>query len=81
MKRRQGERVAHRMQANRDELVERIARAVPEDGRVSPRERFILHRSSRPTEPLYSASQPSLWVIAQGSKEIYLGEHRYQYDP
>ena len=74
-------REAHREQANRDELVERIARAIPEDGRVEPLKGLTLHRSSLPTEPLHSVSHPSLCVIAQGSKEVHLGEHRYQYDP
>lgn len=75
------EREALRAQANRDELGERIARIVPEDGRVEPLEGVILHRSSLPTEPLYGVSRPSLCVVAQGSKEVHLGDHRYQYDP
>lgn len=74
-------REALRTQANRDELVERIAQAVPEDGRVEPLEGLALHRSSLARELLHSVSHPSLCVIAQGSKEVHLGERRYQYDP
>src|SRR3712207_4243318 len=75
------EREAHIAQVYRNELVERTARAVPEDGRVEPLKGLVLHRSSFPTEPLHSVSYPSLCVIAQGSKEIHLAERRYQYDP
>jgi AraC-like DNA-binding protein len=74
------EREAHRAQANRDELVERIARAIREDGRVEPLKGLRLRRSSSPTE-LHSVSNPAFCVIAQGSKEIFLGNERYQYDP
>jgi AraC-like DNA-binding protein len=70
-----------RTEACREELAERIARAVPEDGRGEPLEGLHLNRSSTPTEPLYGVSQPSFCVIAQGSKEVLLGESRYRYDP
>ncbi len=77
----QVEREAHRAQANRDELVERIARAIREDGTVEPLKGIRLHRSSSPTESIPSVSDPAFSVIAQGSKELYLGEERYRYDP
>ena len=69
------------MHANREELVERIARAIPEDGRVEPLEGLFLNRASSPTGPLHAVSQPCLCVMAQGSKEVHLGERRYRYDP
>jgi AraC-like DNA-binding protein len=74
------EREAHRAQANRDELVERIARVVGEDGPVEPLEGLYLNRSST-LKRLHSVSNPSFCVIAQGSKEVFLGNERYQYDP
>jgi AraC-like DNA-binding protein len=77
----QVEREAHRAQANRDELVERIARAIREDGRVEPLKGLRLHRASSPTESVHSMSGPAFCVIAQGSKEVLLGDTRYQYDP
>jgi AraC-like DNA-binding protein len=77
----QAEREAHRAQANRDELVELIARAVREDGTVEPLKGLYLHRSSSPKEPLYSVSVPAFCVIAQGSKEVFLSNERYLYDP
>jgi len=74
------EREADREQANRDELVGCISRAVHEDGRVEPLKGLYLNRSSSPTE-LHSVSNPCFCVIAQGSKEVFLGNERYQYDP
>ena len=72
---------AQHAQANRAELVARIARAIPDDGRVEPLKGLSLYRSSSPTGPVHGVSQPAFCVIAQGSKEVFLGENRYQYDP
>jgi len=74
-------RGALHLQADRDELRERLTRAVLEDGRVEPLPGLTLHRSSLAGQPLHSVSHPSFCVIAQGSKEVHLGERRYQYDP
>jgi AraC-like DNA-binding protein len=76
----QAEREALRVQANREELLERIAQAVDEDGTTQPLPGLYLSRSSTPLKPLHSVIEPSLCVIAQGSKEVLLGEHRYRYD-
>jgi AraC-like DNA-binding protein len=81
MNRPRSEREAHRAQASHEELVERIARAIREDGTVEPLEGLHLNRSSSPTEPVYGVSKPAFCVIAQGSKEVLLGDHRYRYDP
>ena len=75
------ENEAHRAQASRDELVERIARAIREDGTVEPFGGLYLNRASSPTEPLHGVSKPAFCVIAQGSKEILLSDDRYRYDP
>jgi AraC-like DNA-binding protein len=77
----QGEREAHRAQANREELVERIARTVREDGGSELLKGLHLHRSSSPRKPVHSVSEPAFCLIAQGSKEVFLGNERYQYDP
>jgi len=77
----QVEREAHRAQANRDELVELIARAIREDGKIEPLKGLHLNRSSSTTESVHSVSDPAFCVIAQGSKEIFLGNERYLYDP
>jgi AraC-like DNA-binding protein len=75
-----GEREAQRMQADREELIELIARAVPEDATAQPLKGLYLTHHSVPLQPLHSVMEPSLCVIAQGSKEFLLGDNRYRYD-
>jgi AraC-like DNA-binding protein len=77
----QADRETQRMHAPREELAERIARAVHDDGTAQPLPGLHLTRSSTPLEPLHGVLEPSLCVIAQGSKEVLLGESRYRYDP
>ncbi|MFL5590677.1 MAG: AraC family transcriptional regulator N-terminal domain-containing protein [Ktedonobacteraceae bacterium] len=81
MNHQQAEREAVLMQAHREELVERIARALRQDGTVQPLQGLYLYRHSFPLEQVYSVVEPSLCVVAQGSKEFLLGESRYRYDP
>jgi AraC-like DNA-binding protein len=76
----QEEREAQRAQANRAELIERIARIVRTDGTVQPLEGLFLSRASVPLQPMHSVVKPSFCVIAQGSKEVLLGDGRYRYD-
>src|SRR5436305_14654226 len=77
----QAEREAELMQANREELVVRIGRAMREDGTVQPLQGLYLSRSSLSLKPVHSVLEPSVCVIAQGSKEVLLGDSRYRYDP
>jgi AraC-like DNA-binding protein len=70
-----------REQANREELLERIARAVREDGTVEPLKDIRLRRSSSATSFVPGVTSPSFCVIAQGCKEIHLGDETYRYDP
>lgn len=70
-----------RTQANREELVRRISRAAPGIGRVEPIRGLYLNRALSMTGPVHSVMYPSFCVIAQGAKEIHLGEERYRYDP
>src|SRR5437773_7243367 len=75
------EREAQLMQANREELVERIGRAMREDGTAQPLQGLHLYRRSSLLELLHGVGVPSVAVIAQGSKEVLLGESRYRYGP
>jgi AraC-like DNA-binding protein len=75
------EREAARVQADREELVERLARAVPQDGTFEPLRGLYPTRVSVPLQPVHGVLVPSFCVIAQGSKEVILGESRYRYDP
>src|SRR5512142_130130 len=69
-----------RMRMSRDELAERIASHVAKDNNVEAAPGLYLYRCSSPTGPLYGITEPSLCVIAQGSKEVLLGKERYRYD-
>ena len=70
----------HRVRAGLDELRERIARTVPKDGTVEPVDGVQLRRASSTTEPVHGVSFPAVCVVAQGSKEIWLGNACYRYD-
>jgi AraC-like DNA-binding protein len=78
---RSGERDSLRMQTNREELIERIGQVMSTDGGKEFLPGLHLARASFPLKPLHSVLEPSLCIIAQGSKEVLLGESRYQYDP
>lgn len=78
--RQEAERDAQRMQAARAELVERISRATRADGVVEPLDGLHVGRLSVAGEPVRSVLQPSFCVIAQGSKEVLVGDTRYRYD-
>lgn len=69
-----------RAQAARAELIDRIAHAVPVDGRFEVMDGLLLRRASAPVELGHGVSFPALCVIAQGSKETSLGDRLYQYD-
>jgi AraC-like DNA-binding protein len=68
-------------QALRDELVERIACAVRDDGTVELLDGLQFRRASAPTDVGHGVSFPAVCVVAQGSKETRVGDRRYRYDP
>src|ERR687893_1040880 len=74
------EREARTAQANRDELAERVARAVGEDGVIEAPGGLSLVRRSSPTPKDHGVSSPAFCMIAQGSKEVLLGDDCYRYD-
>lgn len=66
----------------RKELLRIIEKFAKEDGTHDtqvPGMRLI--RASQSAEPVYSVYEPSLCVVAQGSKVVMLGQEMYQYDP
>jgi AraC-like DNA-binding protein len=77
----QVEREQEQMQANREELIVRIMQVLCEDGHAQPLEGLHLHRSSLTSELVHGVVEPSFCVIAQGSKEVFLGDSRYVYNP
>src|SRR5579871_6654589 len=77
----QADREKERAHADREELVERIGRTIRQDGTVQPLQGLHLYRHSVPLQQVYSVVEPSVCLVAQGSKEFLLGESRYRYDP
>lgn len=65
----------------RQEMACLIARAIPEDGVVEAMPALFLARASTPGSPRHTVYGPSFCVIAQGRKEVLVGEERFQYDP
>lgn len=76
----EAKRAAQRTQSNREELVERIAQALPQDGTLDVLASLRLARASSPTEPVHALFQPSFCVVAQGRKQALLGEEVFRYD-
>lgn len=66
----QREREGTLLQAYREELVERIGRAITSDGFVQPLPGLHLYRHSVPLEHVYSVVDPSACLVAQGSKGL-----------
>jgi AraC-like DNA-binding protein len=81
MKQHEVKPATQRMRDNKEEIVERMARAVPEDGTLEAFPGFLLSRFSGPTEPVQSVFPPSFCFVAQGSKRALLGEEVFRYDP
>ena len=66
----------------KEELAQVIERFVKQDGTYEtliPSLCFI--HSSGMSEPVYSVYEPSLCIVAQGSKVVMLGQEGYWYDP
>lgn len=72
---------SRRLHDSCEELVGRIAEAIHEDGVIEPIQGLHLGRVSTPLKRIHSVLEPSFCVIAQGSKVVFLGDTRYQYDP
>jgi len=68
------------LQADQEELADRIARALPRDGAIESQAGLHFRRHSRPGERVYGTCDPSFCVIAQGAKQIMLGEDTFRYD-
>jgi AraC-like DNA-binding protein len=68
------------IQSKRDELIDRMGRAVSSDGVREVMPGIVLARSSKLTEHVHSVFTPAFCVIAQGSKEVLLGDEVFRYD-
>ena len=81
MNQRTREREEQRARAGKEELVECVAQAMPEDGTANPVQGLHLQRNSSPMVSVHGLYGPALCMIAQGSKEVLVGDDRYRYDP
>jgi len=81
MNRRDVKREAQRIQSNREEMVERMARALPADGWSEPFPSLFIARSSGPTEPFLLVHEPSFCFVAQGRKRALVGQEVFRYNP
>jgi len=69
------------MEADREELAERIARTLPHNGVSEPQPGVFLSRFSHTNDPTHTVLEPCFCVIAQGAKTLTLGEDVFRYDP
>lgn len=69
-----------RIESSRKELIERMSRIVLTDGVKEVFPGIFLARSSKPTARLHSVFKPAFCVIAQGSKNVFLGDDLFRYD-
>ena len=74
-------RNGRRIETAREEIVERMSRLLPEDGRINLFSDLLLIRSSVPAEPVQSLFQPSFCFVAQGRKRASVGGEVFLYDP
>lgn len=74
-------RINRRMEANQEELVERLSSGAKNEGTNEIVDSLQFFRWSEPTQPRHGLYSPSMCVIAQGAKEVTFGEERLRYDP
>lgn len=70
-----------RIEACRSELIERMSRAVSDNGVLEIFPGIFIARSEAMTEQLHSVFPASFCVIAQGCKQVLLGDEVLRYDP
>lgn len=77
----QEKREKQRLQINREELIERMIRLVPEDGAKEVFPGFFLARASKLIESVPAIYKPAFCFVVQGGKRALLGEEVFRYDP
>lgn len=63
----------------RAELTDRIAKSITENGVLDILPDVTVARSAIPTQPIHSVFRPAFCVIAQGSKNVFLGDEHFRY--
>src|SRR4051812_19542709 len=75
------QRQARKMEADREELAGRIARALPHNGVSEPQPGVYLSRFAHTDDPTHTVLEPCFCVIAQGAKTLTLEDEVFRYDP
>lgn len=81
MKRGEDTREAQRVQSNREELLERMARALPGDGAREAVDGLFLARLTKPAESSLALYQPAFCFVVRGAKQVLVREDVLRYDP
>ena len=81
MNNRELKRDAQRAQSGREELLERMSLALPNDGALEVLEGLFLARLTEPMESKLALYEPALCLVVQGSKQVLVGEEVLRYDP
>ena len=72
----------NRAEELRAELAFKVAQLIgPAEKLATPIPRLTLHRRTAPTAPCPATYEPSVIVIAQGRKQVEIGNNRLTYDP
>src|SRR5690349_8524421 len=72
---------ADSLRLQQDELAARISQALPRDGMAEIQPGLFFARFSDPIGPVYASLPPSFCVIAQGVKDVLVGNDSFRYDP
>ena len=81
MKSRETKREAQRVRGNRQELLERMASALPGGRARQALDGLFLARLTKPTESPLALYQPAFCFVVQGGKQVLVGEDVLRYDP
>ena len=81
MNSRETKREEQRAQSGREELLERMSLALPNDGAVETLDGLFLARLTEPMESKLALYQPALCFVIQGGKQVLVGEEVLRYDP
>lgn len=66
---------------NREELAEMLGKRSHLEGANPITDGLQFFKASGPTQPLHGLYSPSICIIAQGAKEVAMGDERFRYDP
>jgi AraC-like DNA-binding protein len=69
------------VRGNREELLERMAQALPKDGSREVLDGLFLAHLTKPTESPLTVFQPAFCFVVQGGKQVLVGEEVLRYDP